>query len=198
MRASLQVLVPLRPSGARAAGSAGGTVRRHGEPCGRGAQGAAVTFAGPAARLAVEGAIHARTTPGSCPGSFTVPRFTTSRRAPSTRAATLMAAPPRAKFFTISPVTACGKADTFSIATPWSAANTAITAWSTAGRSTACNAASRTASPSSCPRAPGGLVSCPWRASASASMSRLRGLIASEIQSAFIGFLSGSVGVRLR
>ena len=56
-------------------------------------------------------------------GKFTtVPKFTTSNWALFCRAKAQIAAPPREKFFTISAVTTCGKADTPSAATPWSPA----------------------------------------------------------------------------
>lgn len=118
--------------------------------------------------LALAGAIQARRTRGNSPGSLTTPRLTTSRRAPSSRASTAMAAPPRAKLRTISPVTACGNADMPSAATPWSAAYTAIQTRCTVGCSLRCQAASCTASCSSRPSAPCGLVSCSCRASAAA------------------------------
>lgn len=118
--------------------------------------------------LAHAGAIQARRTRDNSPGSLTTPRFTTSSRAPSSRASTAMAAPPRAKLRTISPVTACGNIDTPSAATPWSAAYTAIQMRCTVGCSLRCQAANCTASCSSRPSAPGGLVNCSCRASAAA------------------------------
>ena len=56
--------------------------------------------------------------------STTVPTLTTSNWALFCRAKAHIAAPPREKFFTISPVTTWGKADTPSAAIPWSPANT--------------------------------------------------------------------------
>ena len=61
----------------------------------------------------------------SMAGKFTtVPKFTTSNWALFCRAKAQIAAPPWEKFFTISAVTTCGKADTPSAATPWSPAKT--------------------------------------------------------------------------
>jgi len=75
-------------------------------------------MAGATAKFAVAGAMISRRTFGHSPGSLTVPRLTTSSLACNCCAKTQIAAPPRAKFFTISPVTACGKADTPSAAMP--------------------------------------------------------------------------------
>ena len=55
------------------------------------------------------------------------PTSTTMTRAPTSRAMTLMAAPPARKFATICAVTACGHGVTPSLSTPWSPAKTATT-----------------------------------------------------------------------
>lgn len=129
-------------------------------------------IAGARQRLAVDGAMIARSTPSIWPGSLTVPRFTTSSVASSMRASTLIAAPPPAKLRTISPVTACGNADTPSSATPWSAANTLIHTRSIFGDALPCHAASCSASDSSRPSDPGGLVRVCCRACAASAACR--------------------------
>ena len=143
-------------------------------------------IAGSFAKFAVPGPRLRRSTPSSGPGSTTVPRFNTSSVAPSWRASTLMAAPPRAKFRTISVVTACGNADTPSATTPWSPANTPMCTRSSVGRGVPCMPARRMASDSSRPSAPGGLVSCVCRCSASRRAGSLIAAFGAHTQSVFM------------
>ena len=86
--------------------------------------------------------------------------------APKVLASWLIAAPPWVKLATICTVTSGGKAETPCATTPWLPAKIAICGAWMRGVSVPCQPASQIATSSRRPKAPGGLVNCPLRATA--------------------------------
>ena len=142
--------MPISPRQTRSAGSAATAS----QPAAKAATKPSSSMAGPAVKSAT-----------GCSRS----RAWTARSTATARQSWLTAAPPAAKFATICAVTEAGKAETPRAATPWLPAKTMARIRSARGGCRPCHVASQSASSSSRPSAPGGLVSCGSRAAAAAA-----------------------------
>src|SRR6266851_384007 len=136
----------------------------------------------------VMSAVPARTLRDSSPGpggrSVATPTSTTQTPAPVCAAMALTTAPEAMKFATICAVTSCGQGVTPWAWTPWSAANTAITAGSgNGGGHSPASPASCAEISSSIPSEPLGLVSRSWRSRASATAEARNGVTAATVSS---------------
>ena len=143
------------------------------------------SMAGPSVAFAVPRPSERSSTPDT-EGEAATPASTTTSRADASRHRTATAAPPRSNAASICPVTSCGYALTPSAATPWSPAATTTTGSSGAGRTSPRTVAIRTASSSSRPRLPLGLVFASRASRAACSTAGCRGRTARTTSSSSV------------